>query len=175
VTDRPDVDQLYRALVALRAEPTPDPQTRPDGPIEADRPMLLALLWGLVESNLAGLDQNDADRAADVWLTRLGADQVRWEPILAERARLTAHQLGRLEGSAVIDAAATLATAAANLLLVATALELPGMTDSPADSVNRTEVAALVEIVRGRLIAVPAAFRRVVDALRHAGHLDPPA
>lgn len=171
--DHPTVEQLYRALVALDRDPVADPFTRPDGPIEADRPMLLGLLWGTVESSLADLDPADADRAANLWLNRLEADRVRWEPLLAERARLTAHQLGRLHGSAVVDAAAGLAAAAEALLLIATALELPGMKDSPVDSVDTAQVTALVEVARARLISMPAAFKKAVAALREGGYLDP--
>ncbi|MEU6662100.1 hypothetical protein [Streptomyces sp. NPDC046821] len=62
-------DQVYRALVALGAEPQFDPETRPEGPQDEDRLRLLGCLLATVE-----LETTEA--------TRLGRDEDEGEVLL---------------------------------------------------------------------------------------------
>ncbi|MEU6664241.1 hypothetical protein [Streptomyces sp. NPDC046821] len=62
-------DQVYRALVALGAEPLFDPETRPEGPQDEDRLRLLGCLLATVESETTAA-------------TRLGFDEDEGEVLL---------------------------------------------------------------------------------------------
>jgi hypothetical protein len=110
------------------------------------------------------------DRPAFLALSRTAAAGQRWEPMLAERARLTARQLSALEGSLVIDAAEVLVSAAAELLHVAAMLETPGL---PGE-LSAVEITAAVETADERIADVPGSYRKAVDELRRAGRLGRP-
>ena len=89
------VDQLLRALAALGQPHVADPETRPEGPTEQDRPELLGALLGLVETEAATLVDPTAERP----LALHGLEQG-WQHTTADRDVHRAVLLQRLQRTA---------------------------------------------------------------------------
>ncbi|MFF1708332.1 hypothetical protein ACFVXW_09725 [Streptomyces sp. NPDC058251] len=66
-SERPvSVEQIYRALVALEAEPLFDPEVRPEGPQEEDRLRLVGALLAKTELELTASTRLADEQMEDV-------------------------------------------------------------------------------------------------------------
>ncbi len=113
-----DVDDIYSALVALKAEPVMDPETRPDGPQPEDRLRLLGALLAAVELEMIAATRIDADfdqgfaGVSGGWAETAGADATLAFMVIINRLQRTAVQMmqaedeERLPGQAAAVAAA---------------------------------------------------------------------
>ncbi|MEU9279500.1 hypothetical protein [Streptomyces sp. NPDC048341] len=115
-------DQIYRALVALGAEPVLDPEMWPEGPQEGDRRRLLGVLLAKTELEITAatrLDQDQDQDEAEVllgWTGEVGPHTGLSANVLVNRLHRTAMQLagldedeippGRLASSTAVVAAA---------------------------------------------------------------------
>ncbi|MBU3864851.1 hypothetical protein KN815_12425 [Streptomyces sp. 4503] len=76
-------DQIYRALVAVGAEPLFDPEIRPEGPQEEDRLRLLGVLLAKAELELTASTRLADEQMEDVaetvigWAEHVGPDSDR--------------------------------------------------------------------------------------------------
>ncbi|MEU2134971.1 hypothetical protein [Streptomyces sp. NPDC018352] len=92
-------DQIYRALMALRAEPLFDPEVRPEGPQEEDRLRLLGALLAKAELELTAstrmADEQMQDFAESVlgWAEEVGPDLALSANVLSNRLERTGLQL----------------------------------------------------------------------------------
>lgn len=92
-------DQIYRALVALGAEPLFDPELRPEGPQEEDRLRLLGALLAKTEleltasTRLADAQMEDVAEAVLGWGEEVGPDSDLSANVLSNRLERTGLQL----------------------------------------------------------------------------------
>ncbi|MFL4910620.1 hypothetical protein ACJ6WF_47895 [Streptomyces sp. MMS24-I2-30] len=98
-----DVEQIYRALVALGAEPLFDPEVRPEGPQEEDRLRLLGALLAKTEleltasTRLADEQMEDVAEAVLGWAEEVGPDSDVAANVLSNRLERTGLQLMGVE------------------------------------------------------------------------------
>ncbi|WP_326763398.1 hypothetical protein OG978_01200 [Streptomyces sp. NBC_01591] len=90
-------DQIYRALVALGAEPLFDPEMRPEGPQDEDRRRLLGALLAKVELEITAATRlgNDEDEGEVLlgWIEEAGPDSGMTNNVLINRLHRTGVQL----------------------------------------------------------------------------------
>ncbi len=93
------VDQVYSALVAMRAAPVMDPESRPDGPRPDDRLRLLGALLAAVELEITAATRTDDEFyqgfAAVVggWTETVGAAATLPSLVIINRLQRTAVQM----------------------------------------------------------------------------------
>ncbi|MEU8911604.1 hypothetical protein [Streptomyces mirabilis] len=154
--NRVGVGQIYSALVALRAEPVMDPETRPDGPQPEDRLRLLGALLAAVELEITAATRIDDEfyqgftGVIGGWAETVGADEAPAYLVIINRLQRTAVQMMQPEdeekrpGQAASVAAAI---AGADLLAAQLAADY-GSLDGARHSLNRAE-GSLANIVVG--------------------------
>ncbi|MCT9111160.1 hypothetical protein N4G69_37155 [Streptomyces mirabilis] len=154
---RVGVDQIYSALVALRAEPVMDPEARPDGPQPEDRLRLLGALLAAVELEITAATRIDDEfyqgftGVIGGWAETVGANAAPAYLVITNRLQRTAVQMMQPEdeekkrpGQAASVAAAM---AGADLLAAQLAADY-GSLDGARRSLNRAE-GSLANIVVG--------------------------
>ncbi|WP_435224240.1 hypothetical protein [Streptomyces sp. Tue6028] len=141
------VDDIYSALVALRAEPVMDPETRPDGPQPEDRLRLLGALLAAVELEILAATRIDDEfyqgfaGVTGGWAETAGADATLAFILIINRMQRTAMQMMQAEheekrpGQAAAVAAAM---TGADLLTAQLAVD-HGSIDRARRSLNRAE------------------------------------
>ncbi|KUM96019.1 hypothetical protein AQI95_42760 [Streptomyces yokosukanensis] len=90
-------DQIYRALVALGAEPLFDPEVRPEGPQDEDRRRLLGVLLAKAELEITaatrlGSDEDEGEVLLG-WIEEAGPDSGLTDNVLVNRLHRTGVQL----------------------------------------------------------------------------------
>ncbi|MGV9268080.1 hypothetical protein ACWDRR_25845 [Kitasatospora sp. NPDC003701] len=96
-------DQVYRALVAMGAEPLFDPEVRPEGPEEEDRLRLLGALLAKAELELTASTRMADEQMQDVaesvlgWAEAVGPDSALSANVLSNRLERTGLQLMGVE------------------------------------------------------------------------------
>lgn len=92
-------EQIYRALVALGAEPLFDPEVRPEGPQEDDRLRLLGALLAKTELEITASNRLADEQMEDVaetvlgWAEEMGPDSDLSANVLSNRLERTGLQL----------------------------------------------------------------------------------
>ncbi|MFF4902900.1 hypothetical protein [Streptomyces sp. NPDC001068] len=92
-------DQVYRALVAMGAEPVADPVLRPEGPLEEDRLHLLGSLLAAAEVEITAATRSaESEEIEDVLATLFGWSEQVGDPglavgVLTNRLQRTAIQV----------------------------------------------------------------------------------
>lgn len=92
-------EQIYRALVALGAEPLFDPELRPEGPQEEDRLRLLGALLAKTELEITSSTRMADEQMEDVaevvlgWAEEVGPDSALSANVLSNRIERTGLQL----------------------------------------------------------------------------------
>lgn len=92
-------EQIYRALVALGAEPLFDPEVRPEGPQEEDRLRLLGVLLAKTELELTASTRLENEQMEDIaetvigWAEEVGPDSDLTANVLSNRLERTGLQL----------------------------------------------------------------------------------
>ncbi|BCK67393.1 hypothetical protein Srufu_013460 [Streptomyces libani subsp. rufus] len=90
-------DQIYRALVALGAEPLFDPEVRPEGPQDEDRRRLLGALLAKVELEVTAASRLDSEEdEGEVllgWIEEVTPDSSLSANVLVNRLHRTGVQL----------------------------------------------------------------------------------
>ncbi|GAA3779479.1 hypothetical protein ACFQ0G_00265 [Streptomyces chiangmaiensis] len=94
-----NADQIYRALVALGAEPVLDPELWPEGPQEDDRLRLLGALLAKTELEITASTRMANEQMEDVaevvvgWAEQVGPDSGLTANVLSNRLERTGVQL----------------------------------------------------------------------------------
>ncbi|MFB7999722.1 hypothetical protein ACFC4G_43905 [Streptomyces sp. NPDC056002] len=96
-SERPaSVDQIYRALVALGAEPLFDPEVRPEGPGDEDRRQLLGALLAKVELEITAATRLDSEEDEGEillgWVEEVGPESGLSAKVLVNRLHRTGVQ-----------------------------------------------------------------------------------
>jgi hypothetical protein len=90
-------DQIYRALVALGAEPLFDPEVRPEGPQDEDRRTLLGALLAKTELEVTAATRLDSEEDEGQvllgWIEEVGSDSSLSANVLVNRLHRTGVQL----------------------------------------------------------------------------------
>ncbi|MGW7522634.1 hypothetical protein [Streptomyces sp. NPDC054783] len=97
-------EQIYAALVALGAEPVPDPEARPEEPRQGDRLRLLGHLLAKTESEITTAtrltEEGEIEDVLDTmvgWTDQLGPDPGLAVNVLTNRLQRTAMQVSETE------------------------------------------------------------------------------
>jgi hypothetical protein len=157
-SERPvSAEQVFSALVALRAEPVMDPEVRPAGPQPEDRLRLLGALLATVESEVTAavpIEEEFFEGLAEVitgWSEKIGPDAALAALVLSHRLQRTALQLGtedEQEEPSVGRAASLAAVVAGAELLSAQLAAERGDPDGVRRSLNGVE-GSLAEVLAG--------------------------
>jgi len=161
-SERPvSAEQVFSALVALRAEPVLDPEARPAGPLPEDRLRLLGALLATVELEIAAavtaafpIEEEFFEELAEVingWREKIGPDQALAFLVISHRLQRTALQVGaeeeQPEPSAGRAASVAAAVAGAELLNAQLAVD-QGDAEGVRRAINRAE-GTLAEVLAG--------------------------